>query len=724
MSTPAPPPVESAAPPDTGPRRALVERPVALAVLLTAAIAIAFLPAVVGEFLWDDVLLVRSNAYVQDLSLLGDALLHDFWHVSSQAQARGAGLVQRYYRPVVTVAYALQYRAFGDRPLGFHLVSVALHAACSLLVFGWLRRRLGASPRAILPALLGAAMFALHPSRPESVAWISGSTDLWMTLWVLLGLRAWDRDPTPGTAARTALCFVLAACSKEVAVVAPALLAVDLLLLPHAGSGRGPRWRALGVVACASALALIARAVVLHGLVPPNTRELPAMMPVRVLSTLGHYTSAVLWPWHPSVQLALQHSDPRGRPMYEPWSVVVGGLLAAALVGVAAQAWRSPRWRPWLADALWFVVALAPTMNIVPLGMNVLVAMRFLYLPLLGVAALLARALLAADPTRVRVPALAASLATLLALGWVTTDHAGHFVGPDELWSHELRLNPCNRYALEQVSSLQMQRGQWERIPATQQRVFACALQHGDGSSAVRAMVSTAEFLLWTTPDRDQATLTAVRSFFDAFVTVPSGQAQLVTRDLRMSFPLRPHEAPLRRAMKLEASRAYSHFRTWRFAAAERQLRALAGDPLAFSARRYLAMTLAAQERWDESLSILDRFTVTTPEGPEARALAAQVTATRAVLVGSVADPVRVAVARAELFTALGLGEQARRQLRPALVASPERFEPLEALVLVELHDHREDAAREVLAESRRRFPTEGARWEALSRRRALSGRE
>ena len=41
----------------------------------------------------------------------------------------------------------------------------------------------------------------------------------------------------------------------------------------------------------------------------------------------------------------------------------------------------------------------------------------------------------------------------------------------------------------------------------------------------------------------------------------------LVTRDLRMSFPLRPHEAPLRRAMKLDASRAYSHFRTWRFAA-------------------------------------------------------------------------------------------------------------------------------------------------------------
>jgi hypothetical protein len=206
-----------------------------MAALLAVLVLLVFGPGLVGGFIYDDHHLIETNAYVRDLSRLDEALTHDLWHVSS-----GGDLGEdfnRYYRPVVTLAYALQFRAFGEAPLGYHAVSLALHLACVLLAFFWLTRRLASLGEAgLLGALVGAALFALHPSRPETVSWISGSTDLWMALFTLLGLHAWDRLQGPGRIVTTSLAFVLAVLSKEGAVLLPLLLAADACLLPVGAS--------------------------------------------------------------------------------------------------------------------------------------------------------------------------------------------------------------------------------------------------------------------------------------------------------------------------------------------------------------------------------------------------------------------------------------------------------------------------------------------------------
>lgn len=705
----------SEAPPPA--QRPLAERPGALAALLVVAIAIVFLPSLFGEFLWDDVPLIRSNVYVRDLSRIGEALTHDFWHVPARLEA-GGGFLRRYYRPVVTLAYALQFKLFGERPPGFHAVSLALHAACSVLVFGLVRRRLGDTARAILPALLGAALFALHPSRPESVSWISGSTDLWMTLWVLLAFRAWDRSARPRDLGRAALFLALATLSKETAIVAPALLAIDLTLLPRAADERRARWKALGLVALAVAASMGLRALVLPGLVPPNTRELPSMMPVRVLSSLGHYVAAVVWPWRPSVDMALQRSDLHGLPLYDRWSVTLGAAFALALAALAARAWRDPRWRPWLADTLWFVVALAPTVNIVPMGMKTLVAMRFLYLPLVGVASLTGRALDSAAATRARPYALGFALVALVAFGRVASDHAGHFASAEDLWTYEARIHPCDQHALVEVAAIEFRQGRLARVPATLQRAHRCAVANGVGDDVVTTMVQTAQFLLWTTPDQDQETLTAARGFFDAMVDAPAGTARLDTRQVHMTLALRPDELRMRRALKLEASRGYAYFRTWRFDEAERYLRALTrSDRYAFTGRRYLAMTLAAQGRLDESLAILDDLARNSPTAAEARALGERVAAARSALAAAGSDSVGATLARARLFIDLGLNEQARGLVRSLITSEPARYEPLEIMIVAEIEDQRFDVARGLLGETRTRFPREAPRWDALAQR-------
>lgn len=199
-----------------------------LTALLVAATLLVFGLGLPGQWVWDDHGLIVSNAYLRDLSHLPALLRADFWHISAASET-GESLSRMYWRPVVTLAYALQFHAFGTSPLGYHAVNLALHLACTLLTFGLLRRRVGdGEARGEVAALLGALVFAVHPSRPESVTWVSGSTDLWMTLLALLGNRVFD-GPRDRRGLGTGALLGLAILSKEAAVVVPALLTLETL---------------------------------------------------------------------------------------------------------------------------------------------------------------------------------------------------------------------------------------------------------------------------------------------------------------------------------------------------------------------------------------------------------------------------------------------------------------------------------------------------------------
>ncbi len=710
-----------------GPRVPLTARPRTMLGLLLFATALVFLPALGGEFVWDDTQLIGANPYIRDLSRLGEALTHDFWH-NPQSLDHGAGLPRRYYRPVVTLAYALQFRAFGERPVGYHLVNLALHLSCVVLVFGWLRRRLATAHGTdrSLAVILGAAVFAVHPSRPESVAWISGSTDLWLALFALLGLRAWDRGPGYLGAARAGMFFFLAALSKETAVVLPALLLVDLVLLPrHEGphretlQGDATLGRALGRWALASAgvgLALGLRFAVVRQLNPPNTHEAWSQTPVRVLASFGHYLVETFAPWWPAVQGSLRVFV-RNRPVYAPWSVALGAVGFVALGALALWAWRRPRGRPWLADALWFVLALGPTLNVVPMGMTILVASRFLYLPLLGVCALAARAAFTL-PGRPGVGLRAALGGLALAFGVVCSQHAAHFTDRQTLWTAELQRNPFNYYALSELATDALERGDHGRVGPLLNRGYNAAVRYGVGDEAVRFMVKSAQFLLWTTPDDDQETLREVRGFLDAFVTAEGGTARLRTRQFRIEAPLPRHERRLRQSLHLEPFRAWAYFRTGETAAAEAQLREAARRPHAYGARRYLAMVLMAQQRWDEARTQLDALLRAMPTDVESARLRSWCESYPRAL-----DAARDAVARtsleARLWTDLSRPQKARELLAPVLRAHPDRIEPLAARLYAEMADRRPEAAEIVVREATLRAPSQAAAFqEALQRAR------
>ena len=748
------------------PRVPLTARPGTMLGLLLFATALVFLPALGGEFVWDDTLLLGTNPYVRDLSRLGEALTHDFWH-NPQTLEAARDFGRQYYRPVVILAYALQFRAFGEHPVGYHLVSLALHLGCVTLAFGWLRRRLGASadtPPGPLAVTLGTALFALHPSRPESVAWISGSTDLWLALFALLGLRAWDRRPDLRGGALAGLFFFLATLSKETAVTLPALLLVDLVLLRAPKTSLRP---ALGRWALASAgvgLALGLRSVFVPHLVTAHTPVPWGQAAARVLASFGHYLVETAAPWWPSVQVGLK-TFVDGQVVYPAWSVALGALGFAALGALAVGAWRHPRARPWLADTLWFVVALGPTLNLISMEGYVLVAARFLYLPLLGVCALVTRAALERRPesrtelrnetqaspgagtktgsmpvetpqrsgaTRIgsaatgdfpvdtpspptpRGHAVRAALgAFLLAAAVVCSQHAARFADAETLWEAELRRNPGNYYAYNVLAIHHQDRGDYPRTRSLLLRGYAAAQASGVEAFETLCALQLAHLLLWQTPDDDRVTLEALRGFLGQFATAPEGVARLDTPALRLELALPRRTLATRQGVQHRQQWAWATFRSGHEAEAEALLRDLvATHPYAATARRYLAMAQAARGDLTGALETLDGLLAHNPQDTIAAMLQTRIRTHARDLTAAPDDVARTSLT-ARLLVDLSRAARARRLLAPLLRDHPARLEPLAASLHAELADRRPEAAEALVQAASARAPAQAAAFRA-----------
>jgi protein O-mannosyl-transferase len=206
---------------------------------LLALVFVVFSPTIRSEFLrYDDEIYIFYNPQLRSLS--ADNVLWIFTHGYYKS-----------YIPLTMLSHSVDYAVWGLNARGHHLTNVVLHACTA----GWLFlaalllfRRMGPGKEdttVLYAASLGAALlFALHPLRVESVAWVSDRKDLLLGFFLFASFvfflrerehagtnrRRWDRR-------LSLLFFVLAALSKTTAIVAPLVFVlVDLLLLSPSAS--------------------------------------------------------------------------------------------------------------------------------------------------------------------------------------------------------------------------------------------------------------------------------------------------------------------------------------------------------------------------------------------------------------------------------------------------------------------------------------------------------
>src|SRR5712692_6778939 len=201
--------------------------------LVASLAAVVYIRVLTYPYVFDDKVLIINNIFLREAWSPIRAFAHHAWYGSPNSAL--------YYRPIVTASLALNLRLFDWRPVGFHLVNIALHALNATLLLR-LARRLGQPPMA---ATLAAACFALHPAAAWSIASIVARVDLLPVLFVLLAWTSYA-SPRPGmrSASLTGLFFLCALLCKESAV---AFLAVPLLgLRPPAGGRSGGFSSAIG----------------------------------------------------------------------------------------------------------------------------------------------------------------------------------------------------------------------------------------------------------------------------------------------------------------------------------------------------------------------------------------------------------------------------------------------------------------------------------------------
>lgn len=408
----------------------------ALVVLVTVA---AFLPVLDGGFVnWDDDDNFLRNAHYRGL---GPGQLR--WMLTAYHMG--------HWTPLTWLTLGLDYVLWGMDARGYHLTNLLLHAGASLL-FCFLSLRL---LRFALPATTGemdlrvgaaaaALLFAVHPLRGESVAWVTERRDVLSGLLVLSAAIAYlravgnqDRRRAGWYWGAVAL-FGGALLAKASTLTLPiVLLVLDVYPLRRLGGARG--WLRRGVwieklpfLALAAAAALIA----FQALAPlgstPSLRQFPVALRALIgVYGLAFYLLKTLLPF----DLSPLYQVPEGVTWLH-FGIVIGGTV------VAATTWR--RWPAFTAAWGLYVVMLLPVLRLVQGGPQV-VADRYSYLACLGWALLIGGA--AARPwagARVLRGVLAVWIAALAALTW---QQAQVWHDSETLWSHAVAVNPESRAA-------------------------------------------------------------------------------------------------------------------------------------------------------------------------------------------------------------------------------------------------------------------------------------
>jgi hypothetical protein len=363
-------------------------RPILLGLLALVA-AVAFLPAVASGFLADDFILLRTLGHYDGVAWA--------FHHNDLGGASG-----HFYRPLWVLWHAGVNRAGDGSAAVFHLANLALYVVVTLEVWALVRRLAG--ERA---AWVGAFAFAVYPRHGESVAWISGSTDLLATALALPGVLCALAPWRPGVRAVAAATFAgAAALAKESAFVLPLLAAIAVWAAQDLSEGQARRrvrlgrWVAPVAMAAAQVGVLVVRSSVLDG--AGGYSEYP-WTPLRFLAGLASYALAAL-------------SPPQFELLRDPW-LVAAPLVALLFAGLAVRSLRrggeEERLRLAAAGAAWFLVALLPALNLA-VDLNTANGERLLFLPSVGLA--LGFAALVPARTRTAVVGLAAAGAAALAL--------------------------------------------------------------------------------------------------------------------------------------------------------------------------------------------------------------------------------------------------------------------------------------------------------------------
>jgi len=575
----------------------MARRRVYAALALLLANLLVYGPTVRHEFVnFDDNHYVTENRHVLNgLTLEGlrwswTSLEYSNWH------------------PLTWLSHMLDVQLFGASPGGHHLVSVVLHATSALLLLHLLWGMTGAFWRPVIAA----SLFALHPLRVESVAWVAERKDVLATLLLLCAIaayRSYARRPGWRTFVPVLLIFALGLTAKPMLVTFPfVLLLLDFWPLgryeggpPPAVDAGGARFPVRRLVLekfpffllslGSSVITYIAQksggAVSLEGNLFLGNRIGQAMV-----SYLG-YLGKTAWP--------------TGLAVFYPRGSSVNPLEVAAAVAVLAAislvALRWARELPYLPVGwFWFAGTFVPVIGFVQVGSQAM-ADRYTYIPHIGLFVALVW-LLGEVPRRwpgARTALAGVAAASVGSFALLAALQVTRWRDTEILMQSALAIEGGNWLAEVNVGEILVRKGRHEE-----------ATTHFRNAVRLNAMSSLARYNLATSLSREGRYAEALEHFQAALEMQPASTLTLNNLALALSALGRHEEAVARMesALRLSPQDAKGYYNlglvldaAGRLGDAERAYRrALELDEAMVAGHNNLGIVLARQGRMSEAI--------------------------------------------------------------------------------------------------------------------------
>lgn len=419
--------------------------------ILGVVILLAYLPAMIGDFVWDDDVHVSENVALRSMRGL-------VWIWTR------LGTTPQYY-PLTHTSFWVQYQLWGANPIAYHLGNILLHIGSAILLW-----RVLAALR--LPgAYLAALLFAVHPVHVESVAWISERKNTLSAFFYLLALacavRAFDlpnRNSTPQKwtdmppmkwYVAMVLCALAAVLSKTVAGTLP--VAIVLIVWWKRGRLDGriiawltPLWVAAAVFS--QITSYMERTVV--GATGPEWQFTFVERCLIAGRAVVFYVGKLLWP----ADLTF---------IYPKWIIDTGNasqwLFPASILVTVLALWLLRRriGRGPIAAVAFFLVTIFPALgfvNIYPMRFS-FVADHFQYLASIGIFVLISASVARACALVPRGSQMLAVTcgAAVVVLVPLTYLQSRTFASPEVQWNDVLEKDPTSPIALTQLGNLAMQ---------------------------------------------------------------------------------------------------------------------------------------------------------------------------------------------------------------------------------------------------------------------------
>ncbi|HJT80442.1 MAG TPA: tetratricopeptide repeat protein [Chthoniobacterales bacterium] len=363
------------------------------------------------------------------------------------------------WHPLTTISHMVDCQLWGLTPGGHHLTNVLLHATVVLLLFSALNAMTGSMWRSALVA----ALFAIHPLRAESVAWVSERKDVLSGVFFMLTLIAYLRYVRDQRLSRylvTLVCFALALMAKPTVVTLPLLLLLlDYWPLGRIGAEPIAKFLRRGIfIEKIPFLALATIVSVVTVLVQRQTVGYSQV--VAITDRLGNaawsyvaYLGQFFWP----ANLAVFYPH-----VADHTSSLSLAISAVILIGISVLVAHQHKRRKYLVTGwTWFVVAMLPVIGLVQVGLQGR-ADRYTYLPHIGL--FIATVWLIGDAPVLKLrfgrriaPAIAVALIMLLA--WRGYAQTATWRDTETLWRNALRSNEANDVAHNNLATMLMRQG-------------------------------------------------------------------------------------------------------------------------------------------------------------------------------------------------------------------------------------------------------------------------